>query len=631
MSLISLNSRDENPADFTNELKSNLKLAPGTTVAVRAYGIRLEESQPKNELLVTSANNKFVVQFGNGEEQMVLNGVCVETPVGSYPTTGGELLQAMNESANTQLRDGACPGMTYGIDANIGNGINFNLAAGKVNLQLSPQAQPDPDGGNWYKYTSGANYSNEGKVSITTGGAVSTLEFDVEEENYSACADNEFFFFPHVPRQTAGVPDRTVPFAPAPNPQDGGVFYNLGGGGAATDTADLFLCGGGLVTQGAMMQDNMTMGNNYGNANLPGDWAARKDCWVNHGFTVVRGETDDTISLKILHGTPGREGEGGEIKEIEVGGFQNVDVTAVWDMIVMLRIVASNTAPTVAATGTGFISQLWVESTSLGVPPTLADERPLTSNYGFKEDLNPMGLSERLNMVYKCLSPGTGVVGNVQGVKIVSNNGNGQGDVVPAVPATWDGSIQVDAWAFADRQSQLDHNSLLPIQGSSLGDYSHLTLLNMSKRAQGAGLLGFQVATFQQIQIGLVGGSKTGFTASSSLGQNEEDMQDEGQMALIQIPNLPLGGRLGATSTTAPIAGYLRLKSVYNGDSEGGAFWYEFNNPARIALNNLEELIMNQINIRITDEWGKTIQGLDKHTSIILEFSPNSHGGTVGY
>ena len=86
-------------------------------------------------------------------------------------------------------------------------------------------------------------------------------------------------------------------------------------------------------------------------------------------------------------------------------------------------------------------------------------------------------------------------------------------------------------------------------------------------------------------------------------------------------------GRLGSTGTIAPIVACGRLKSVYNGDQEDGAYWYEFNNPTPIALNNDAEIILNEINIRLTDFWGVKIPGLKKHTTLMLEFTPNPPDG----
>ena len=92
---------------------------------------------------------------------------------------------------------------------------------------------------------------------------------------------------------------------------------------------------------------------------------------------------------------------------------------------------------------------------------------------------------------------------------------------------------------------------------------------------------------------------------------------------MVQIPNLPIYGRLGATGDIAPIVACARKRSVYNGDTETGAVWYEYQNPPQIDLNNEAEIILNELNVKLTDLYGVKIQGLEKHTSLLLEFFPN--------
>ena len=77
MSLIALTSRDDDPAEFTNMLQSNLRLAPHTQVRCLGYGINVPEAG-KEEIVITSGNDTFTVGFGRDGDQMGLNNVIVK-------------------------------------------------------------------------------------------------------------------------------------------------------------------------------------------------------------------------------------------------------------------------------------------------------------------------------------------------------------------------------------------------------------------------------------------------------------------------------------------------------------------------------------------------------------------------
>ena len=139
--------------------------------------------------------------------------------------------------------------------------------------------------------------------------------------------------------------------------------------------------------------------------------------------------------------------------------------------------------------------------------------------------------------------------------------------------------------------------------------------------------LGFENPTYLNLPVNT--SVATGFMANKGIGTNVEDQYDETQTFLIQLPSLPIYGRMGATGDVAPLIGWGRLKSVYNGDTEVGAVWYEPTNPPYITLNNEVEITLNQIQIRLTDEHGVNLKCLEPHTSVLLEFTPNPPTGPV--
>ena len=615
MSLIALTSRDDDPAEFTNMLQSNLRLAPHTQVRCLGYGINVPEAG-KEEVVITSGNDTFTVGFGKDGSEMGLNNVIIKIPHGAYPANGAALVKAMTKAANQALDKGVLPGYcgfseTGSLTNEETGGTGFRMDAGSVEFFVHQQACPDMGEGNWVQYKSTENTDKQVCNVINPAGA-SQVTCNTEKENWCCAYDQNFAWFPIIPRETAGVPN-----AQAYSVGDDALIFNMGQGANPANTVDSQLCGGGYVYEPAMRAFQKAP--TQGTPSIQDDWANGKDSiWCNHGFRLVRGATDGTINIQIFRGIPNNEGGAGTIEIIHPRStLSDQTVAGGWDIVVHQRVVAFN--PVAGSPDASYMtSQIWIESVNDGVPPTLVDSFPLGNGVVVSPTVPPnrMCKSDRLNCVFKCLSPGSGQVGDQLAVKIVSPSPNqqaGQGNYVGN--PNFDGSVQTEVWAIAAAQ-QYDNFNTFPKDDNML--------MELSKPANCNGVLGYEAEDFKELAQT---SSVTGWKASSALGTNEDDMFDTNQNFLIQVPNLPIMGRLGATGQIAPIVACGRLKSVYNGDQEDGAYWYEFNNPTPIALNNDAEIVLNEINIRLTDFWGVKIPALKKHTTIMLEFTPNPPDG----
>ena len=605
MSLIALTSRDDDPAEFTNMLQSNLRLAPHTQVRCLGYGINVPEAG-KEEIVITSGNDTFTVGFGRDGDQMGLNNVIIKIPHGAYPANGTTLVEEMTKAANQALDKGVLPGYC-GFSAVAGTekigGTGFRMDAGSVEFKVQVQAPPDLGEGDWADYKSTENTDDQPLKIVNAPGATQLIA-DTEKENWSAAYDKEFAWFPLVPRPTAGVPN-----AQAYSLGDDALVFNLGQGADPTNLVKSQLCGGGYTYEPAMRQFQKSPSMDTPSAQ--DDWATGKsDIWCNHGWRLVEGVAPNSINIQIFRGIPNDQGGAGEIEVIPVSRpLADQDVAAGWDIVVSQRVVAFN--PVVASPDADYlVSQIWIASNILAIPPTLVDSWELGNSQKFS---NRMCKSPRLNCVWKSLSPGSGQAGDQCVLKVVNNSGKGNGDF-PAL-AGWDGSVQTEVWGIAAAQAYDNFNTFPKNDGM---------LMELSKPANCNAVLGYEVEDFKQLAKST---SAVGWKASNALGTNEDDQFDTNQNFLIQIPNLPIMGRLGSTGTIAPIVACGRLKSVYNGDQEDGAYWYEFNNPTAIALNNDAEIILNEINVRLTDFWGVKIPGLKKHTTLMLEFTPNPPDG----
>jgi len=624
MSLISLNSNDEDPADFTNRLQSNLRLPPNTSLRVLQYSLNVVDADEK--IIVSADNDTMTLGFGVDDYQTVFSPIEIKIPHGQYPSDGVYLCQEMSRVANASLANGRLPG--YCGVANATDGIQFTMNAGKIKLSAQVQAFKTSWEGDWANYVYPGTDYQPSTITFNSGGGSTQVTADTEKPNFNALYNQLSHFFPIVPRfNGAGIPD---PGAFGAGPTEGFLAYNMGSGPAVpTATPEKWLQGGGIVWRPATR---------YGEElPIPGvysgddDWANsnKQGIWVNHGFRLVKGPGNGgqgTLCLELLRGEPNEKGGAGELHTvIEQNLAGGMDVGLVWDLSVYIRIVANNTGASPDADGLGFVSQIWITSGSEGLPLTLVDEYPLTipgktaktsvGDFTGAEHTNPMCQSAKLYEVWKCLSPGTGVVGDDLDLKIVSNSGPATGNITGG--PGWDGSIQTSSWVFSEPSSYQDLDPGLP-----QGDPSKYNggLMELSKLANCGTNLGYENPSYFLMKQNT--SVADGWEANLVLNKNI-NAGDKQQNILVQIPNLPIYGRLGATGDIAPIVACARKRSVYNGDTETGAVWYEYQNPPQIDLNNEAEIILNELNVKLTDLYGVKIQGLEKHTSLLLEFFPN--------
>ena len=610
MSLINLNSTNQDPAEFTNRCVI-LRLAPNTSLRVLGYGINVKDAA-KNQIGIASGADTMTFCYDNPiatpiKEELALRNVVLKIPSGNYPIGGTELCKVMTREANRQLADGKLPGFcgdSIGGGTIETDGCAFKMVAGDVEFTQHVQIQPEAIESLWGAYGSTHNTSKNTYV-INNGGGSSTIETPVVEDNYSSYYDNDYVYFPVIPRQVGGIPDKTQINLAVPT--EARTQYNLGGGTAASDTPEKYLCSGGYVYHPATKQFQLDK-----TPSTRDDWArGTTDVWFNHGWKLYK-TAGGRMSFKVLRGTPNPVGGRGEVVEVPTAPAffplptPESAANGLWDATFSMRVVANNIPASNVATG--YVSQLWFSSNNPAVvAPILVDEYEITGQDGE----NPMLLSDRLNNCYKVLSPGTGVVGDVQSVKIQASTGKGQGNGAGVLPA-YNFSVQTDMYAFGNRFEE----GLVGVDAAENGE-----LRTAAASANAGQALGFDQPEFQLIANNTSVG--TGWTASEALGSNANDVYDQNQTILFQIPNLPIYGRLGATGDVAPVVAWGRLKSVYNGDTETGAYWYNFPVPPRIDLNNDAEIVMNELNVRITDESGKKIDFLDPHTSLLVEMSPN--------
>ena len=217
MSLIELNSTNQDPAEFTNRLASNLRLAPNTSLRLLGYGINVKETEKKS-VGISAGADTMVIVFGDPLDPLApdtfqLRNVVLKIPHGSYPINGTELCKRMTREANRQLADGKLPAFC-GESAAAGtietDGCAFSMNAGNIQFTQTVQVQPDIREGVWDWYASTENQTKQLQATvITNGGGSSVIETPVQESNYAAFKDDRYVYFPVIPRPVGGIPDRT--------------------------------------------------------------------------------------------------------------------------------------------------------------------------------------------------------------------------------------------------------------------------------------------------------------------------------------------------------------------------------------------------------------------------------------
>lgn len=612
MSLIELNSTNQDPAEFTNRLASNLRLAPNTSLRLLGYGINVKETE-KRAVGIASGGDTMTIVFGNPNDPLApdkfqLRNVVLKIPDGSYPITGTELCKRMTAAANKQLANGKLPafcGDSPVVGTNETDGCAFTMNAGKVKFTQTIQRQPEIREGLWTGYNSTENQTKQLQAStITNGGGSSVIETPVQTSNYAAFKDKNYVYFPVIPRQVGGIPDRTQ-INLAVNSETR-TQWSMGGGTLASDSPQKYCCAGGWVYQPATREFQLD-----GTPSVRDDWANGKDnFWVNHGWEIYE-TAGGRMNVRFWRGTPNQYGGAGKKEMFDLGAtLPDWAANAAWDLTVAMRIVPNNTPASNVASG--YVSQIWVaQNNPAPTPATLVDEYDCSDETGG----NPLMLSDRINEVYKVLSRGTGVIGDIQGVKITSGTGTGNGNGSGILPA-YDYSVQTDMYVFGNR---FEEGTADPV-----AENAELRTAAMS--ANGGAAVGFDNPEYKLILNNTSAG--TGWEANAVLGANAGNIYDANQTIIFQLRNLPIYGRLGANNgIIAPIIGWGRLKSVYNGDVEQGAFWYNYPVPPRIDLNNDAEIVLNELNVAVTDEEGKKIDFLDPHTSLLIEMTPNPPDG----
>ena len=667
MSLISLNSRTEDPAEFTNFLSNNLRLPPNTKVRCLGYGINIDgyAGNKNDDVIISEANDTFVLLFGDDDDTMDLPNVVVKIPHGVYNGDGIDLCDVMSKEANLMISGGIIPGFCGANDLEA-EGIRFEMDAGSIKLTVFQQTPARPKEGLYQQYNvpeftydegdplGPKKRNNQTPATIANGGGATAIEVPCDTSTYTACYNRNFNYFPCVPRLNGGIPDKTQFNALVDACTSWG--FGAGGGPGSITNEQMALQCGGICPVTNLSQSIAKFGQGKGEDLPPGPYQAFGDLGYatgslergynpNMDFNGIQGtdfkpfhgweiipSTDlasglPSLKLMILRGEFNEFGSVGSVtyKKPDAAIFDiDIDWGQAWQFTIYQRIVANND-PAVSSKATGYVSQIWVATSGINGGPavaaTLCDEYDITK-------FRPVMKQGGIRSVWKAKVPkGTGLAGDIMACKIAETPGNSIGNAVPGGPfPQWDGSVQTNTWTLFDRVSYDNVGA-----GAIMQDEDNTIIYNMSQQCNASSVLGFENPSVAKLVYGglasTVNGVKAGASLSAANSPNEQ--WDTGQTFLIQLPGLPINGKLGATGDDAQIVAWGRLKSVYNGDTEAGAYWYMYPRPAEIRLDNSVELQLNQLNVRLTDEWGQKIKGLDKYTSILLEFTPDPPDGAV--